>query len=78
MPRRANSPVTKSSGVEPVRYLRLSVELSDGTFTSHVNVPMDASMEEKNAAVDRWLEIMRFGLKLPGRVEISQSVMKGD
>ena len=52
-------------------YIRLSVELTDGSFTSHTTIALDATKEEKDKAVDKWLGIMRFGLTLEGGVEIS-------
>jgi hypothetical protein len=44
----------------------LSVRITDGSFESNVNIALDASPAEKNAATLRWLEIMQFGLKQHG------------
>lgn len=54
--------------------IKFSVTLSDGSFESHVSVPVDAGEEERRTAVTRWMEIIQFGLKLQGRVDIHQSV----
>lgn len=51
-----------------------SVRLSDGTFESQVSVPINAPQTERQTAVERWMEIMQFGLKLPGAVEISNQI----
>ena len=54
--------------------VKFSVALSDGSFESHVSVPVLASEADKQTAIMRWMEIIQFGLKLPGRVDIHQSV----
>lgn len=57
----------------PPLTVKLSVALSDGSFESHVSVPVYASEADKQTAVLRWMDIIQFGLKLPGRVDIHQS-----
>jgi len=44
----------------------LSVRLTDGTFESHVTVPVSSPKADKDAAVNKWLSIMQFGLSMHG------------
>lgn len=44
----------------------LSVEISDGSLSSKVRVPIDATETEREKAVARWFEIIMFGLKQRG------------
>ncbi len=59
--------------------VKLSVELSDGSLSSHVTVPVNAPQPEKDEAVQRWLKIMQFGLSMQGSdVAISASLPTGE
>lgn len=44
-------------------YVVVTVELSNGHFRSSLKQPIDAPSHEKQAFVDKWLELMRFGLE---------------
>ena len=58
---------------EPMTVI-LSVKLSDGSFNSSVSVPVNATKERKDAALDQWLKTIQFGLSLTGDVNISHEV----
>ena len=57
-------------------HIELSVRISDGTLESSVKVPINASPAEKNTAVMKWLEIIQFGLKLPGAAYIEADLSR--
>ena len=57
-----------------MQHIVFSVALTDGSFNSNVSVPINASEAEKMKAVTRWLEIMMFGIKLPGEVLIKTAM----
>ena len=42
-----------------IPFIELSVRISDGTLESSVKVPVNASPAERNAAAEKWLEIIR-------------------
>jgi hypothetical protein len=46
---------------QPVEII-MSVELSNGHFRSTLRQPINAPSAEKQAMVEKWLEMIRFGL----------------
>ncbi len=57
----------------------LSVEISDGSLSSKVSIPVDAAPAEREKAVTRWLDIMMFGLKQHGsEIEIVATIPKAE
>lgn len=61
-----------------IPFIELSVRISDGTLESSVKVPVNASPAERNAAAVKWLEIIQFGLKLPGAAYIEADLSRED
>jgi hypothetical protein len=47
---------------EPV-YIVVTVELSNGHFKSSLKQPLEAPVAEKQRFVEKWLDLMRFGLE---------------
>lgn len=41
----------------------VTIELSNGHFKSSLSQPLGASIEEKQRFVEKWLELMAFGLR---------------
>lgn len=53
-----------------IPFIELSVRISDGTLESSVRIPVNAAEAERRSAAMKWLEIIQFGLKLPGAASI--------
>lgn len=61
MGRRASAPTPP---VQSDLHIRLSISLSDGSFDTHVKVPLRYTSEQRDAAVRRWLGLASTAMQM--------------
>lgn len=45
-------------------HIELAIRLSDGSFTTSVNVPLDCDEKTRNRAIERWMKLAGEAMQL--------------